>query len=75
MKGKMHAMQDPFAHMVPAGQTYPQAPQLFGSEFTAVHVPLQQAVPVGQQTTFPQLPQSRLVLPLQARQAARHWFR
>ena len=35
---------------VDAGQTFPQAPQLCGSEFTVVHVPLQQAVPVGQQT-------------------------
>jgi hypothetical protein len=49
MKGKMHATQDPFAQMVPAGQTYPQAPQLFGSEFTSVHIPLQQVVHVGQQ--------------------------
>src|SRR3954451_13522357 len=32
-----------------AGQTFPQAPQLCGSEFTAVHVPLQQAADVGQQ--------------------------
>jgi hypothetical protein len=55
-----------------AGQTYPQAPQLAGSEFRSVHIPLQQVAEVGQQTTFPQLPQSRLVLPLHARQAARH---
>ena len=55
-----------------AGQTFPQAPQFCGSEFTAVQVPLQQADDVGQQTKFPQLPQSRLVLPLQARQPARH---
>jgi hypothetical protein len=48
---------------------------LAGSEFKFVHIPLQQAAPVGQQTPFPQLPQSRLVLPLQARQAATHWFR
>ena len=53
-------------------QTYPQAPQLAGSEFRSVHVPLQQVAEVGQQTTFPQLPQRRLVLPLHARQAARH---
>ena len=33
-----------------AGQTYPQAPQLAGSEFTFVHVPLQQTVPAAQQT-------------------------
>ena len=57
---------------VDAAQTYPQAPQLCGSEFTEVHVPLQQAVPEAQQTYAPQLPQSRLVLPLQAPQAARH---
>ena len=60
---------------VEAGQTFPQAPQLFGSELTVVHVPLQQAVDVGQQAKDPQVPQSRLVLPLQARQAATHWFR
>ena len=35
---------------VDAGQTFPQAPQLFGSEFRSVHVPLQQAAAVGQQT-------------------------
>jgi hypothetical protein len=58
-----------------AGQTTPHAPQLFESEFRSVHVPLQQAMPDGQQTYAPQLPHSRLVLPLQARQAARHWFR
>ena len=34
---------------VDAGQTFPQAPQLCGSELTAVHVPLQHAVPVAQQ--------------------------
>jgi hypothetical protein len=34
---------------VDAAQTFPQAPQLCGSEFTAVHVPLQHAVPVAQQ--------------------------
>ena len=33
-----------------AGQTYPQAPQLFESEYTLVHVPLQQTADVGQQT-------------------------
>ena len=27
------------------GQTFPQAPQLFGSEFTGVHVPLQTIAP------------------------------
>jgi hypothetical protein len=32
-----------------AGQTFPQAPQLRGSEFTEVHVPLQQAMDVEQQ--------------------------
>ena len=32
-----------------AGQTYPQAPQLFASEFKFVHIPLQQVVPVAQQ--------------------------
>jgi hypothetical protein len=58
-----------------AGQTYPQAPQLFASEFRYLHVPLQQVAPVGQQMYAPQLPQRRLVLPLQARQAATHWFR
>ncbi len=58
-----------------AGQAYPQAPQLCGSELSEVHVPLQQADPVGQQTKFPQLPQRRLVLPLHDRQAATHWFR
>ena len=31
-------------------QTFPQAPQLFGSEFREVHVPLQQADPEAQQT-------------------------
>jgi hypothetical protein len=56
-------------------QTFPQAPQLFESEFTVVHVPLQQAADVGQQAKDPQVPQSRLVLPLHARQAATHWFR
>ena len=40
-----------------------------------VQVPLQQAVPVGQQKKLPQLPQSRLVLPLHDRQAVTHWFR
>jgi hypothetical protein len=49
MKGKLHAPHDPFAHM-PPGQTYPQAPQLAGSEFKSVHIPLQQAAPVAQQT-------------------------
>jgi hypothetical protein len=34
---------------VDTGQTFPQAPQLCGSEFTAVHVPLQHAADVGQQ--------------------------
>ena len=33
-----------------AGQTCPQAPQLCGSEFREVHVPLQQADPEAQQT-------------------------
>ena len=56
-------------------QTYPQAPQFCESEFSEVQVPLQQADPVGQQVKFPQLPHSRLVLPLHARQAATHWFR
>ena len=56
-------------------QTYPQTPQLYGSEFRSVQIPLQQVAEVGQQTTFPQVPQRRLVLPLHARQAARHWFR
>jgi hypothetical protein len=71
----MHATQVPFEQTLFVGQTYPHAPQLFASEFRFVHIPLQQVAPVGQQTTFPQLPQSRLVLPLQARQAATHWFR
>jgi hypothetical protein len=31
-------------------QTFPQAPQFCSSEFSDVHVPLQQAVPVAQQT-------------------------
>jgi hypothetical protein len=31
-------------------QTYPQAPQLAESEIKSVHVPLQQAADVGQQT-------------------------
>jgi hypothetical protein len=53
-------------------QTFPQAPQLFASEFTGVHVPLQQTADVGQQTKAPQVPQRRLVLPLTDRQAARH---
>jgi hypothetical protein len=30
-------------------QTFPQAPQLFASEFTAVHAPLQHPADVGQQ--------------------------
>ena len=60
---------------VEAGQTFPQAPQLCESEFTVVHVPLQQVADVGQQTKFPQLPQRRLVLPLHAWQAATHWLR
>jgi hypothetical protein len=75
MNGKMHATQDPLAHMEFAGQTFPQAPQLLASEFKSVHIPLQQANPAGQQTYAPQLPQSRLVLPLHARQASKHWFR
>jgi hypothetical protein len=33
-----------------AGQTFPQAPQLRGSEFTVVHVRLQQTADVAQQT-------------------------
>jgi hypothetical protein len=57
---------------VDAGQTFPQAPQLLGSEFTDVHFPLQQAADVAQQAYVPQLPQRRLVLPLHARQATRH---
>jgi len=43
-------MHVPWLHLdVVAGQTFPQAPQLFGSEFTAVHAPLQQADKVAQQ--------------------------
>ena len=57
---------------VDAAQTYPQAPQFCGSEFTEVHVPLQQIVPVLQQVKAPQLPQRRLVLPLQALHVATH---
>jgi hypothetical protein len=49
MNGKMHATQDPLAHMEFAGQTFPQALQFCGSEFRSVHIPLQQAVPAGQQ--------------------------
>jgi hypothetical protein len=52
-----------------APQSLPQAPQ-FGSEFKSLHTPLQDAV--EQQTYFPQDPPRRLVLPLHARQAARH---
>ena len=71
-----HAPHTPWLQYgVCPAQTYPQAPQWCGSEFMLVHVPLQQAVPVGQQTKFPQLPQSRLVLPLHDRQAFTHWFR
>jgi hypothetical protein len=66
-------LHDPWMQAgVAAEQTYPQAPQLFESELTLVHIPWQHAVPVGQQANDPQLPQIRLVLPLHARQAARH---
>src|SRR5262245_23648083 len=58
-----------------AGQTFPQAPQLSGSESRSVHISSQHVAEVGQQAYAPQLPHSRLVLPLHARQAARHWFR
>jgi hypothetical protein len=43
-----------------------------GSDFRSLHTPLQDAV--EQQTYFPQEPPRRPVLPLHARQAARHWF-
>ena len=45
----------------------PHAPQ-FGSDFRLLHAPRQAAT--AQQTYFPHEPPSRLVLPLQARQAA-----
>jgi hypothetical protein len=60
---------------VDPAQTYPQAPQFCASELTLVHVPLQHIVAAGQQVKAPQLPQRRLVLPLQALHAATHWFR
>ena len=48
---RWHPLHVPWLQIgVDAAQTFPQAPQLFGSEFRSVHVPLQQAVPVGQQT-------------------------
>jgi hypothetical protein len=34
---------------VDAGQAFPQAPQLRGSEFMLMHAPLQHAIDVGQQ--------------------------
>jgi hypothetical protein len=45
-----HALHVPWLHIgVDTGQACPQAPQLCESEFTLVHVPLQQAVEEGQQ--------------------------
>jgi hypothetical protein len=47
--------QTPPVHVSPAGQTFPQAPQLLTSVLVSTHVPLHKVRPDGQQAHMPLL--------------------